>query len=209
LYLEVSQAVFLDSSRINDPKKEYVELKNVLDDAICGFSMKGGCLKKTVRKSGKKTFNYKTEFTCLKQPPKCMRDAYYVILHMKNIVGQHQNRMTLTQLEEWGKRNADRSVEALKYEFYGIQQSFGTTIYNDVFTCEGMFHGGNPKRQDIADRLEQQGDTGECNTLGGILHSRQNKSRKNRSNEDALVGCNKIYYDLQTMIFRFKLIPRL
>jgi hypothetical protein len=27
LYPEVSQAVFLDSSRINDPKKQYVELK--------------------------------------------------------------------------------------------------------------------------------------------------------------------------------------
>ena len=145
MYPEVSQAVFLDSSRINDPKKGYVELKNVLDDALCGFSMKGGCLKKTVRRSGKKAFNYKTEFTCLKQPPKCMRDAYYVILHMKDIVRQHQNLMTLTQLEEWGKGNADRSVEALKAEFCGIQQSLGTIIYKDVLRREGMFHGGNPK----------------------------------------------------------------
>ncbi|KAK1679518.1 hypothetical protein QYE76_040366 [Lolium multiflorum] len=155
LYPEVSQAVFLDSSRINDPKKEYAELKNVLDDAICGFSMKGGCLKKTVHRSGKKVFNYKTKFTRLKQPPKCMRDAYYVILHMKDIVRQQQNLMTLIQLEEWGKGNADRSVEALKAAFYDIQQSLGTIIYNDVLKREEMFDGGNPKRQDIADRFEQ------------------------------------------------------
>jgi hypothetical protein len=81
LYPEVSEAVFLNSSRINDPKKEYIELKNDLDDAICGFSMKGGCLKKTVRKSGKKAFNYKTEFTCLKQPHKCTKDAGPALTH--------------------------------------------------------------------------------------------------------------------------------
>jgi hypothetical protein len=77
--------------------------------------------------------------------------------------------MTLTQLEERSKGNTNHSVEALKAEFCGIQQSLGTIIYNNVLRREGIFHGGNPKRQDIADRLEQQGDTGEFNTLGGIL----------------------------------------
>ena len=34
---------------------------------------------------------------------------------------------------------------------------------------KGKFHGGNLEREDIADRLEKQGDTREFNTIGGIL----------------------------------------
>lgn len=137
--------MFLDSSRISDPKKEYVELKNVLDSALCGWGMKGGNIRKIVRKSGKKGFAYKTEFTCLTQPPKCIRDAYYVMFHMQDLVIHHQKLMSEPELNKWGKDAANRSVEALRDNLCSMQHTLGSIIYQDVVKREGKFHGGNLK----------------------------------------------------------------
>ena len=54
----------------------------------------------------------------------------------------------------------------------------GSIIYSGVVNREGVFHGGNLKRQDIADRLEKQGDTREFNTIGGILPLQEKPAKK-------------------------------
>jgi hypothetical protein len=74
---------------------------------------------KIIRKSGKKGFAYKTDFTCLKQPPKCTRDGYYVTLHMEDFIRDDEH-ITQTKLDKWGKDIADKTVEALKSELYRI-----------------------------------------------------------------------------------------
>ena len=175
---EVSQAIFLDSSRINDPKKEYVELKKVLDSALCGWGMKGGIIRKKIRKSGKTGFAYKTDFPCLTQAPKCTRDAYYVMFHMQTLVAQHQGLMSEPELTKWGKDAANRSVDSLRDNLCDIQHTLGSIIYQSVVNHEGVFHIGNLKRQDIADRLEKQGDTREFNTIGGILPLQEKPAKK-------------------------------
>ena len=178
LFPEVSQAIFLDSSRINDPNKDYVELKKVLDSALCGWGMRGGNIRKKIRKSGKMGFAYKTDFTCLTQPPKCSRDAYYVMFHMHSLIAQHQKLLTEAELTKWGKDAANRSVDALRDNLCDIQHTLGSIIYQSVVNHEGVFHVGNLKRLDIADRLEKQGDTREFNTICGILPLQEKPSKK-------------------------------
>jgi hypothetical protein len=121
--------VFLDSSSTTHPRKNYTKLKKVLDSGLCCFALKGGIVKKPIRKSGKMVFGYKTEFPCLKQLPNSMRDAYYVILHMRDFIRDHQQVKMQSDLDKWGKDLANSVDDALRLEFYCIQQSFATIIY--------------------------------------------------------------------------------
>ena len=123
-------------------------------------------------------FAYQTDFTCLTQPTKCTRDAYYVMFHMQDLVTQHQKLMSEPELNKWGKDAANRSVEALRDNFCSMQHTLRSIIYQHVVKRKGKFHDGNLERQDIADRLEKQGDTREFNTIGGILPLQEKPAKK-------------------------------
>jgi hypothetical protein len=150
------------------PKKDYTHLKDVLDNALCGFNFKGGAIRVPKHRSGKLAFSHRTEFPCIKQPPNSMRDAYYIIHRMREFV-LDQKQLTLpSHIDRWGQDLANSSDEDLRLEFYRIQQSLGTIICKDVARSDGMFFGGNPDRSEISDRLELQGDEQPFNTIGGM-----------------------------------------
>ena len=100
------------------------------------------------------------------------------MFHMQTLVAQHQGLMSEPELTKWGKDAANRSVDAVRDILCGIQLTLGSIIYTGVVNHEGVFHGGYLKRQDIADRLEKQGDTREFNTIAGILPLQEKPSKK-------------------------------
>ena len=105
------------------------------------------------------------------------------MFHMQTLVVQHQKLMSEPELTKWGKDAANRSVDAVRDILCVIQHTLGSIIYTGVVNREGVFHGGNLKRQDIADRLEKQGDTREFNTIGGILPLQEKPSPSTTKNE--------------------------
>jgi hypothetical protein len=74
--------------------------------------------------------------------------------------------MVPSPVDRWAQDLANNNDEALRLEFYRIQQSLATIIYNDVCKRDGMFHGGNPNQSDVAIRLELQRDYRPFNTIG-------------------------------------------
>jgi hypothetical protein len=140
------------------PKKDYTHLKDVLDNALCGFNFKGGAIRVSKCRSCKLAFGHRTKFPYVKQPPNSMRDGYYVIHHMREFVRDQQQLALPSHVARWGQDLAKSSDEDLILEFYRIQQSLAIIIYKDVARSDGMFFGGNPGRSEISDRLELQGD---------------------------------------------------
>ena len=60
-------ATYFDSDR--QSKKDYTNIKKVLDDALPGYAKSGGTFPRVVRKYGKHMFAHNTMFCCVKQPP--------------------------------------------------------------------------------------------------------------------------------------------
>ena len=77
-------ATYFDSDR--QSKKDYTNLKKVLDDVLPGYAQSGGTFTRPVRKYGKHIFSHNTKFCCVKQPPGGQKDAYYALHHMRAIV---------------------------------------------------------------------------------------------------------------------------
>ena len=77
-------ATYFDSN--HQSKKDYTNIKKVLDDALPGYARSGGTFKRPVRRYGKHVFTHNTTFPCVKQPPGSQKDAYYALHHMRAIV---------------------------------------------------------------------------------------------------------------------------
>ena len=77
-------ATYFDSDR--QSKKDYTNIKKVLDDALPGYAKSGGTFKRPVCRYGKHVFTHVTMFPCVKQPPGGQKDAYYALHHMPAIV---------------------------------------------------------------------------------------------------------------------------
>jgi hypothetical protein len=60
-----SHAIYLDSGRAR--KKDYTDIKSVLNDALTGFAAKTGPLKVERKMRGGLALIHTTNFTCLKQ----------------------------------------------------------------------------------------------------------------------------------------------
>ena len=54
-------------------KKDYTNMKKVLDDALPGYAASGGTFKRPVRRYGRHVFTHNTTFPCVKQPPAVRR----------------------------------------------------------------------------------------------------------------------------------------
>ena len=64
---------YFDSDR--QSKKDYTNIKKVLDDDLPGYAKSGGTFTRAVRKYGKHVFTHVTMFPCVKQPPGGQKDA--------------------------------------------------------------------------------------------------------------------------------------
>ena len=56
-------ATYFDSGR--QSKKDYTNIKKVLDDALPGYAASGGTFKTPVRRYGRHVFTHNTTFPCV------------------------------------------------------------------------------------------------------------------------------------------------
>jgi hypothetical protein len=118
LYPQQSHTVYFDSG--SETRKDYSNIKYVLDGALTGYYFKGGVIKKEIRRSGKLIFGHKTEFPCVKQPPNSTRDAYYAIHHMREFVRDQEQLMLPSNVQNWAQDLANSTDADLRLEFYRI-----------------------------------------------------------------------------------------
>ncbi|KAK1677578.1 hypothetical protein QYE76_038426 [Lolium multiflorum] len=84
-----SLAQYFDSSSTTT-KKDYNRIRGVLDEAILGYSKNGGTFDKNgqyIRPDTKKIgFKHVIDFPCIKQPAGSIKEAFYVLHHLKGFV---------------------------------------------------------------------------------------------------------------------------
>ncbi|KAK1643058.1 hypothetical protein QYE76_060863 [Lolium multiflorum] len=84
-----SLAQYFDSSSTTT-KKDYKRIRGVLDEAILGYSKNGGTFHKNgqhIRPDTKKPgFKHVIDFPCVKQPAGSIKEAFYVLHHLKGFV---------------------------------------------------------------------------------------------------------------------------
>ncbi|KAK1612837.1 hypothetical protein QYE76_036510 [Lolium multiflorum] len=84
-----SLAQYFDSSSTTT-KKDYKRIRGVLDEAILGYSKNGGTFDKNgqhIRPDTKKPgFKHVIDFPCIKQPAGSIKEAFYVLHHLKGFV---------------------------------------------------------------------------------------------------------------------------
>ncbi|KAK1662795.1 hypothetical protein QYE76_050954 [Lolium multiflorum] len=84
-----SLAQYFNSSSTTT-KKDYKRIRGVLDEAILGYSKNGGTFDKNgqyIRTDTKKPgFKHVIDFPCIKQPAGSIKEAFYVLHHLKGFV---------------------------------------------------------------------------------------------------------------------------
>ena len=91
-------ATYFDSG--HQSKKDYTNIKKVLDDVLLGYAKSGGTFTRAVRKYVKHMSSHNTKFCCVKQPPGGQKDAYYALHHMRAIVRGHNHLLLPNNLKD-------------------------------------------------------------------------------------------------------------
>ena len=112
---QYSQATYFDSNSATP--KDYTNVKTVLDNALVGYSCRGGTFKANKRRRNVQCFNHVTQFPCIKQPLDSHRDAYYAIHQIRGFV-RDQDQLTLpASLQSWAQKLAEIEDMELRREF--------------------------------------------------------------------------------------------
>ncbi|KAK1693398.1 hypothetical protein QYE76_010095 [Lolium multiflorum] len=94
-----SHAVYLDSGR--DKKKDYTNIKALLNDALTGFANKAGPLKVERKSRGGLVLTHTTNFPCLRQSNEDNgMDAWYAILQMQEYIKYADDMLLPESLRE-------------------------------------------------------------------------------------------------------------
>jgi hypothetical protein len=168
LWIQYLHAVYFDSGRAK-PKK-YTNIKNVLDDALNCYYLKGNGLKIKVVIKGKRVFDHETEFPCVKQPKDSTMEAFYAIHHMREFVWDHRLLVEPYSLTTWVRDFANYSEEHFRLDLYHIQHKLGQLIWKDVCSSEGLFYFGPIKlsQWQIEEICHLQGDHWDFMTIDGL-----------------------------------------
>jgi hypothetical protein len=157
-----SLAQYFDSSSTTT-KKDYNRIRSVLDEAILFYSKNGGIFHekgKFIRPDTKEQgFKHVINFPCIKQPDDSMKEAFYVLHHLKGFVADAE-MMRLPPSKRDPKKMAGEISDAdLREDFHRIQVKLSEIIVEDVCNRSGLLHQlrGLCKR-DIEERLHRQGD---------------------------------------------------
>jgi hypothetical protein len=112
--------VYLDSGSAN--WKDYTEIKGVLDKAFNGFVAKADCpITKQKKTRGCFTLFHKNEFCCHKQAePDSGLVAWYVILHMRDIIKTEQDLLVPERLQNASIDMANATDAQVRAEFRAI-----------------------------------------------------------------------------------------
>ena len=136
-----SIATYFDSGSL----KDYTKIKAVLDEALEGYAQKGGHF--DVEKNGerfskekKHIFSHATTFHCIKHAPDSVKDAFYVLHHIKRLVRDAELARLPSSLQQWTKFIGDISDADLREEFHRIQMQLSHIIKEDVMTEGGSLH---------------------------------------------------------------------
>ncbi|KAI4972757.1 hypothetical protein ZWY2020_003682 [Hordeum vulgare] len=169
-----SVATYFDSDR--QSKKDYANIRKVLDDVLPGYAKSGGTFRRPILRYGKHVFTHITMFPCVKQPPDSQKDAYYALHHMQAIVRDQHHRMQPNELKDWTARFSVIQDEDIRQEFFRIQSELAEIIYQDVLARSGQFYlNCPPSNSDINTMLQMQADNeGTFMTItkdGGFIHA--------------------------------------
>ncbi|KAK1626282.1 hypothetical protein QYE76_000597 [Lolium multiflorum] len=157
-----SLAQYFDSSSTTT-KKDYKRIRGVLDEAILGYSKNGGTFDKNgqyIRPDTKKIgFKHVINFPCIKQPAGSIKEAFYVLHHLKGFVEDAEMMSLPPSKRDPIKMSREISDDDLREDFHRIQVKLSEIILQDVSNGSGLLHAARalPKR-DIEERLHRQGD---------------------------------------------------
>ena len=167
-------ATYFDSDR--QSKKDYTNIKKVLDDALPGYAKSGGTFRRPIFRYDKHVFTHVTTFPRVKQPPGGQKGAYYAIHHMRAIVRDHHQLLLPSKLKDWAKSVSAIQDADLRQEFFRIQSEFAEIIHQDVLRTSGQFYLNNqPSNSDIDTMLQMQADNDRYfmnpTIDGGFIHA--------------------------------------
>ena len=120
-------ATYFDSDR--QSKKDYTNIKKVLDDVLPCYARSGGTFSRPIRRYGKHVFAHNTMFYCVKQPPGGQKDAYYALHHMRAIVRDHNHLLLPNNLKDWAASLSAIQDADIRQEFFRIQSEFAEIIF--------------------------------------------------------------------------------
>ena len=150
-------ATYFDSDR--QSKKDYTNIKKVLDDVLPGYAKSGGTFRRPIFRYGKHVFTHVTTFPCVKQLPGGQKDAYYALHHMRAIVRDHNHLLLPNNVKDWAASLAVIQDADLQQEFFRIQSEFAEIIHQDVLRTSGQFYlREQPSNSEIDTTLQMQAD---------------------------------------------------
>lgn len=171
MHPQICSAFIMDST-MRSVKKEYTDLRDVMDEALYHFDNFGGHITRKNKKKGcgsMPCFKMNEQFPCLQQCVDTVMDAYYVIHHISEYVRVND---TLREMDvwQWGKGLEKTNAGDHRDELTRIQVKLADIINKDVVDDEfGMFYGGVDTPEEVTDRLRQQGCDTSFNTFQGVL----------------------------------------
>ncbi|KAK1692042.1 hypothetical protein QYE76_008739 [Lolium multiflorum] len=157
-----SLAQYFDSSSTTT-KKDYKRIRGVLDEAILGYSKNGGTFDKNgqyIRPDTKKIgFKHVIDFPCIKQPAGSIKEAFYVLHHLKGFVEDAEMMSLPPSKRDPIKMSGEISDDDLREDFHRIQVKLSEIILQDVSNGSGLLHAARAlSKRDIEERLHRQGD---------------------------------------------------
>ena len=167
-------ATYFDPDR--QSKKDYTNIKKVLDDVLPGYARSGGTFSRPVRRYGKHIFSHNTTFSRVKQPPGGQKDAYYALHHMRAIVRDYNHLLLPNNLKDWATRLSTIQDADIRQEFFRIQSEFAEIIHQDVLRTSGQFYLRHQlSNSEIETTLQMQADNvRDFMTItkdGGFIHA--------------------------------------
>src|SRR6266480_1609638 len=155
-------AQYFDSSSTTK-KKDYKRIMGVLDEALLFYSKHGGIFHekgKSIRADTKEPgFKHVINFPCIKQPEHSMKEAFYVLHHLKSFVTDAELMLLPPSKRDNSKMAGEISDADLREDFHRIQVKLSEIILEDVQNRTGLLH--QPRgvcKRGIEERLHRQGD---------------------------------------------------
>jgi len=154
-----SMATYFDSG--SETKKDYSLVRSVLDEALECYADAKGPFKKNQEffSDGKHKFKHVFQFPCVKQPAGSLRDAFYVLHHLKGWVRDCQMLTMPSAVREWAERLARINDDDLREDFHDSRVKLAHILNNDVLARGGTLN--QPRglcKREIEGRLKMQGD---------------------------------------------------
>ncbi|KAK1693958.1 hypothetical protein QYE76_010655 [Lolium multiflorum] len=145
-----SLAQYFDSSNTTT-KKDYRRIRGVLDEAILGYSKNGGTFDKKgefVRPDTKKLgFKHVIDFPCIKQPAGSIKEAFYVLHHLKGFVEDAEMMSLPPSKRDPIKMSGEINDDDLREDFHRLQMTYYVVfegrvpgVYEEWEECKKQVH---------------------------------------------------------------------